>query len=82
MSHAVACAELYRDVAKKLKATVPGLELLVYSDRDIDSRRDEVESALKVRQPPLSVAVSGRKVRGESVRFAEGRGGWGLTDGG
>eukprot|EP00667_Euglena_gracilis_P014920 EG_transcript_15491 len=40
-------ARLYRDVAAKLKVDCPGLELLVYSDRDVQTRREEIAAALK-----------------------------------
>ncbi|CAG9464037.1 unnamed protein product [Pedinophyceae sp. YPF-701] len=36
----------YRDVARQLARRVPGAELCVFSDRDLDARRGEVEAAL------------------------------------
>ena len=37
---------LYKSVAKRLTAAAPSVRLLVFSDRDIDSRRADVEAAL------------------------------------
>lgn len=38
--------KLYKDVARRLSAAVPGVSLEVFSDRDLESRRGEVEAAL------------------------------------
>lgn len=38
--------KLYKDVARRLSAAVPGVALEVFSDRDLESRRREVEAAL------------------------------------
>ena len=38
--------KLYRRAAKDLARRCPGIELIVFSDRDIESDREAVESAL------------------------------------
>lgn len=38
--------KLYKDVARRLTAAIPGVSLEVFSDRDLETRRKDVEAAL------------------------------------